>query len=162
MPCHAGLTACGNNGNTSSPAGASGKALVVYFSVPETAKPDNMNREEQNSTVVINGEVLGNTQYIAQIIQSHTGGNINQYWISSAAPEAPEFANGLFLTASNLGITIAAFLCGLFIKSGGLSAIFFGGLLILAGSAVLILLKVGVIDRSTARKTILFLKEARE
>lgn len=39
-----------------------GKTLVVYFSMPETTKADNMTTEEANSTVVIDGEVLGNTQ----------------------------------------------------------------------------------------------------
>ena len=29
-----------------------------------------MTTEEDNSTVVINGEVLGNTQYMAQVIQN--------------------------------------------------------------------------------------------
>lgn len=54
----------------------SDKILVVYFSVPETDKPDNMNREEENSTVVIDGKVLGNTQYVAQVIQKNTGADI--------------------------------------------------------------------------------------
>lgn len=36
------------------------------------------------------------------------GANINQYWITSAAPKAPEFANGLFLTSANLGTTVGA------------------------------------------------------
>ena len=35
-----------------------------------------MSREEENSTVVINGKVLGNTQYVAQLIQEMTGGDI--------------------------------------------------------------------------------------
>ena len=52
------------------------KALVVYFSMPETDNPQNMTREEENSTVVINGKVLGNTQYVAQLIQEMTGGDI--------------------------------------------------------------------------------------
>ena len=42
------------------------KTLVVYFSLPETTKPDNMTKEEANSTVVINGEVLGNTRELTQ------------------------------------------------------------------------------------------------
>lgn len=50
--------------------------LVVYFSVPETTRAGNMSEEEENSTVVVNGRVLGNTQYAAQIIQRNTGGNI--------------------------------------------------------------------------------------
>ena len=52
------------------------KSLVVYFSMPETDNPQNMTREEENSTVVINGKVLGNTQYVAQLIQEMTGGDI--------------------------------------------------------------------------------------
>jgi len=35
------------------------KSLVVYFSMPETTEPENMSREEELSTVVIDGEVLG-------------------------------------------------------------------------------------------------------
>lgn len=53
-----------------------GQILVVYFSMPETSNPDNMTTEEDNSTVVINGEVLGNTQYMAYVIQQTTGGDI--------------------------------------------------------------------------------------
>ena len=52
------------------------KPLIVYFSMPETDNPHNMSREEENSTVVINGKVLGNTQYVAQLIQEMTGGDI--------------------------------------------------------------------------------------
>lgn len=52
------------------------KMLVVYFSMPETDNPQAMTREEDNSTVVINGKVLGNTQYVAQLIQNMTGGDI--------------------------------------------------------------------------------------
>ena len=52
------------------------KSLIVYFSMPETDNPHNMSREEENSTVVINGKVLGNTQYVAQLIQEMTGGDI--------------------------------------------------------------------------------------
>ena len=52
------------------------KTLIVYFSIPETTDPDNMTQEEENSTVVIDGEVLGNTQYVAYIIQENTGADI--------------------------------------------------------------------------------------
>ena len=62
---------------TSAYAAAVGKnPLIVYFSMPETDNPDNMTREEDNSAVVINGKVLGNTQYVAQLIQEMTGGGI--------------------------------------------------------------------------------------
>ncbi len=53
-----------------------GKSLVVYFSMPETTNPENMNPEEEFSTVVIDGDVLGNTQYVAYIIQENTGADI--------------------------------------------------------------------------------------
>lgn len=60
-------------------AGASGSnALVVYFSMPETTNPDesSMTEEERNSTVIIDGEALGNTQYVAYVIQENTGADL--------------------------------------------------------------------------------------
>ena len=55
---------------------ANGKNLVVYFSVPETTDPNNMTAEEDNSVVVIDGEVLGNTQYMAYVIGETAGADI--------------------------------------------------------------------------------------
>lgn len=52
------------------------KPLIVYFSMPETDNPKDMTEEEENSTVVIDGKVLGNTQFIALLIQKYTGGDI--------------------------------------------------------------------------------------
>ena len=49
---------------------------MVYFSVPETESTEDMNQEEENSTVVADGEVLGNTQYVAYQIQQNTGADI--------------------------------------------------------------------------------------
>ncbi|EIT86872.1 major facilitator family transporter [Fictibacillus macauensis ZFHKF-1] len=66
------------------------------------------------------------------------GTNINQYWISSAAPEAPDFANGLFLSAVNLGTTLGTFVGGLFISSLGTPYIVFVGILSLAVSTLFI------------------------
>ncbi len=43
------------------------------------------------------------------------GQNTMQYMITDAAPEAPDFANGLFLLSANLGTTMGAAVCGLFI-----------------------------------------------
>lgn len=51
-------------------------SLVVYFSMPETTDPDNMTEEEDNSTIVIDGKVLGNTQYMAQVIEETTAADI--------------------------------------------------------------------------------------
>lgn len=90
------LTACKNNpaqsGETSAapPRAAdaafpgSGKRLVVYFSMPETTEPGNMSKEEDNSTVIIDGLALGNTQYVARVIQETTGADI--FRIEPAAP----------------------------------------------------------------------------
>jgi predicted MFS family arabinose efflux permease len=46
--------------------------------------------------------------------------NINQYLISSAAPEAPEFANGLFIASCNIGTTIGSAVGGLLIAGLGI------------------------------------------
>lgn len=62
------------------------KTLVVYFSVPETDNPNNMTRDEDNSTVVINGEVLGNTQYIAELIKERTSADIFRLEPTNAYP----------------------------------------------------------------------------
>lgn len=68
-------------------AGIAGKKpLVVYFSLPETDDPDGMTREEDNSTVVIDGTVLGNTQYVAQLIQELTGADIFRILPQKAYP----------------------------------------------------------------------------
>lgn len=64
------------NLNTASESKSDRKTLVVYFSQPETTKAENMTQEEDNSTVVINGEVLGNTQYMAKIIAENTNADI--------------------------------------------------------------------------------------
>ncbi|GLC80606.1 flavodoxin [Lacrimispora brassicae] len=53
-----------------------GKALVVYFSMPETTNPNNMTKAEADSTVIVDGKVLGNTQYAATVIQENTGADM--------------------------------------------------------------------------------------
>lgn len=57
---------------------AGSSTLVVYFSMPETTSTDesSMTEEERNSTVTINGETLGNTQYVAYVIQETTGADL--------------------------------------------------------------------------------------
>lgn len=39
-----------------------------------------------------------------------------QYMITQAAPQAPDFANGLFLTSTNLGTAVGTAFCGMFIS----------------------------------------------
>lgn len=55
------------NENTSAPSHTNGKNLVVYFSMPDNV---------DDSTVVIDGETLGNTQYMAYVIQETVGADI--------------------------------------------------------------------------------------
>lgn len=43
----------------------------------------------------------------------------DQYMVSRSALEAPDFANGMFLTATNLGTTVGTSVCGLLIAAGG-------------------------------------------
>lgn len=57
------------------------------------------------------------------------GGNITQYWIMSAAPEAPDFANGLFLTSANLGTTFGATVGGIIISNMGTQYVVIVGIL---------------------------------
>ncbi len=66
-------------------------------------------------------------------------GVVNQYLIASAAPDAPVFANGLFLFATNLGTAMATAFCGLFISAFGIRSVGFGGLVFLAVGAGLLL-----------------------
>lgn len=63
---------------------ATGSALVVYYSLPEATSVDNMTQEGENSTVTIGGEVLGNVQYLAQLIAEQTGGQLAR--IEAVAP----------------------------------------------------------------------------
>ncbi|MDO4338768.1 MAG: flavodoxin [Eubacteriales bacterium] len=51
----------------------SGNILIAYFSVMET---DGVDTVAGASRVAVAGEVLGNNQYIAQIIQRETGGDL--------------------------------------------------------------------------------------
>jgi MFS transporter, DHA1 family, inner membrane transport protein len=74
-------------------------------------------------------------------ILAGVAGNINQYWISTAAPEAPDFANGLFLSACNIGTTIGAAVGGLFISEMGTKYVVLVGILSLILSLVTILLR---------------------
>ena len=65
-------------------------------------------------------------------------GNITQYWITLSAPHVPDFANALFLVATNLGTCIAAAFCGYFIDNMGIACVVFGGMIFLAFSFVFI------------------------
>lgn len=55
------------NESTPTPSNTNGKNLAVYFSMPDNV---------DDSTVVIDGETLGNTQYMAYVIQETVGADI--------------------------------------------------------------------------------------
>lgn len=74
-------------------------------------------------------------------ILAGAGANINQYWIMSSASEAPDFANGLFLTSANLGTTFGTSVCGLLISSIGTRYIVLGGIVFLILSFVTVLVR---------------------
>ena len=64
--------------------------------------------------------------------------NIYQFWIFRAAPEAPDFANGIFLTSANLGCMAGTAFSGLFIDGLGIAYVVFGGIIFAACSAVVV------------------------
>lgn len=68
--------------------------------------------------------------------------NIHQYWMESAAPEAPDFSNGLFLAATNLGTTVATTFCGWIISNQGISRLVLGGILFLVLAFILLNLRI--------------------
>ena len=72
----AGNSSTANAPSKNSTADYKGKTLVVYFSMPETDKPGNMTKEENNSTTVMNGKVMGNVEYFASVIQKNTGADV--------------------------------------------------------------------------------------
>ena len=70
--------------------------------------------------------------------------NNMQYMIAEAAPEALDFANGMFLTSANLGTTIGTAVCGAFITEMGTRYSVFGALFFLIASIVFVYLRVRV------------------
>ncbi|MGO4543038.1 MFS transporter, partial [Paenibacillus sp. 2TAB19] len=69
------------------------------------------------------------------------GNNISQYCIVSAAPEAPEFSNGLFLASGNVGVTIGTTVGGTIITEMGTKYVVLGGFLFLLLSILFILMR---------------------
>lgn len=59
------------NANSETKVSNSGKTLIAYFSLPETT-----GTAKEDSTVAVNGENLGNTQYVANLIEEHTGAEV--------------------------------------------------------------------------------------
>lgn len=64
-----------------------------------------------------------------------------QYMISQAAFEAPDFANGLFLTSANLGTALGTAFCGIFISQFDIEYAVVGSLIFLIAAIVMIFLR---------------------
>ena len=58
--------------------------LIAYFSVPENVSTDGVDAVSGASIVVDNDEVLGSTEYVAQVIQQTIGGDL--FRIEAAEP----------------------------------------------------------------------------
>lgn len=80
------------------------------------------------------------------------GQNTMQYMITEAAPEAPDFANGLFLLSANLGTTVGAAACGAFITFFDTRYSVIGSLLFLAVSIVFVVLRIRTVQSSETIK----------
>lgn len=71
--------------------------------------------------------------------------NINQYLVAKVTKDAPDFGNGLFLTAANIGCVAGTFIGGMFIQDLGLYAVFLAGIVMAVPASVIL-----YIDRSNA------------
>lgn len=59
---------------------------------------------------------------------AHTSGLIiSQIWLTSAAPEAPEFATSLYISSANIGVVFGSALGGAFITSVGIHGALWSG-----------------------------------
>lgn len=64
--------------------------------------------------------------------------NVIQYWILSSAPSVPEFANGVFMSMLNIGITIGTYIGGVMVIRSGYLSIFYGAISITILSVIFI------------------------
>lgn len=79
------------------------------------------------------------------------GSNVNQHLITSAAKEAPDFANGLFLATTNLGTTVGTSLCGALIAGMGTGSIVLGGMTFVASGFAAVLVRQWALGRANAQ-----------
>lgn len=70
------------------------------------------------------------------------GQNTMQYMMSHAAPEAPDFANALFLLSANLGTMMGAAVCGAFITAFDTRYSVLGSLLFLVAGIGFVVLRI--------------------
>lgn len=77
-----------------------------------------------------------------------------QYILTQAAPEAKEFASGIFLTSANAGTMAASALCGWCIAQWGTAAVLLGGAAFAAVSVVFLRLRSLAFHRPGKEETI--------
>lgn len=71
---------------------------------------------------------------------AHTSGLIvSQLWVTSAAPEVPEFATSLYVSAANLGVVLGAAMGGSLIARVGMPGVLWSGWLFTAVALVAVL-----------------------
>ena len=73
--------------------------------------------------------------------------NGNQFMVSTSATEAPDFANGLFLTAANLGTTLGTAICGVFITAWGTHSSPLGAVIFLIIGIISIIIRNNLMNR---------------
>ena len=86
--------------------------------------------------IVATGFVIFITGMLAGIASNNC-----QYMITHAAPEAPDFANGLYLTSANLGTAVGTAFCGMFITAWDTRYAIIGTLIFLVLGIVFVFLR---------------------
>jgi predicted MFS family arabinose efflux permease len=84
----------------------------------------------------------------------HSGGLIvSQAWLTTEAKEAPEFGNSLFISFSNLGITIGTAIGGWFISHSGIHQLIWVGIVfsLLAFLTIIIKIKISKLNVAEAK-----------
>ena len=80
----------------------------------------------------------------------HSGGLIiSQTWLSTETADAPEFGNSLYMSFSNLGITIGSALAGWFISQLGTGSLLLSGMLFALLAALTIVLKLSLFRKNS-------------
>ncbi|WP_340399926.1 MFS transporter [Paenibacillus sp. FSL H8-0079] len=81
----------------------------------------------------------------------HSGGLIvSQTWLTAEAQDAPEFGNSLYVSFSNLGITLGTAVGGWFISNLGIHQLIWSGMIFALIALVLIWIKIKCFNRAAA------------
>lgn len=76
--------------------------------------------------------------------------NINQYLVAKVTADAPDFGNGLFLTAANIGCVAGTFVGGIFIQQADLSAVVLSGIVMVVPAMLILYIRKSVTAEKTA------------